>query len=766
MIGSGVLNRENLANERKEIFNNILDKIEVIRTEAKEYYQNIAQVDKDKIVKSGKPHNFISILGARGSGKTSLMLTVLKELEESQGGGKNILLPIIDPDRFNAERDALGWIIFSFQKIVDNYIDINEKYCTYNDQMKKTKKLFNDLKEIYILSRHYYRSSITSLTEGIVEYKKQNEEIVFADMKLFDIFREFIDSLVILIKCKEPNVQPLFFITFDDIDINPEYGPRILETILTYLNHQAIVVFALGKYSTFLESLVIDFWNREKISSVLKQKDIIHNRNLLESRYQRAEEFLAKVFPPFHRNILTELKLEERLEFTPYAEKITGGSLKDLLKDITIELKNGKKITFLDLLYKVKISGVKLNDEQAKIENSDFEIREYIIRTKLMSKNNTNGDASNLEYFAHILPRFPRGLINLYYSLQKEGKIQFGNFYNDKNEYSDVKEYSNMVSQNYKKLRTIYKFMVENISDLKMIYERFNTSEVIRLETDIEKIIFDYTHIKMQNRKNFRNEFNISTKIRMSFENRDLNNLQSAFIQFLHDFSKLVLPLRNTIIIKNGVGLKDITLFKNAFLEITMVNFFLFNDYYLFMEIFKVLLPFIPRNNIVGQIKGMKKVIGYILFKIIQRNYFIQNRVQEGGFAEVILEDWNRFRISPQFEQELERAFSDTTIRKNGYNVNGVYKYNLIEFIFHCDLDVLNEEGNYAEKIRDIYNNNNISYNKTIQIFEEYAETSKNDAIKTSLQDIVKEMKKSNLEKAIEKVRNFPESKPKGNTQN
>ena len=75
-IGAGKLSRENLPQDRMKILDNIMSSIESIRKEASQ----IKLKNEDKNISKSKPTNFISILGERGSGKTSLGLTVLEEL--------------------------------------------------------------------------------------------------------------------------------------------------------------------------------------------------------------------------------------------------------------------------------------------------------------------------------------------------------------------------------------------------------------------------------------------------------------------------------------------------------------------------------------------------------------------------------------------------------------------------------------------------------------------------------------------------------------
>ena len=80
-----------------------------------------------------KYDNFISILGGRGLGKTSIMMTIIKQIESHQYFSENhkkmsfndydLISSLIVPDDMSETSDILGWIIVVLEKI-------------YNDQIK------------------------------------------------------------------------------------------------------------------------------------------------------------------------------------------------------------------------------------------------------------------------------------------------------------------------------------------------------------------------------------------------------------------------------------------------------------------------------------------------------------------------------------------------------------------------------------------------------------------------------------------------------
>ena len=157
-----------MAESRKNIYNNVMRNIESMAKQVKEYKQKIGKDKPKSVVLEDNSCNVISFLGGRGSGKTSMLLTVLKQLEKNEieyiqesntdkkdtTKLKSYVVPIIDPDKFNFEKDALGWVIFSFAETmqdIENQVK-DYKYCK-EDRKKELVESYNKLKKSYLKSR-------------------------------------------------------------------------------------------------------------------------------------------------------------------------------------------------------------------------------------------------------------------------------------------------------------------------------------------------------------------------------------------------------------------------------------------------------------------------------------------------------------------------------------------------------------------------------------------------------------------------------------
>ena len=113
-IGAGHLNKEGISYDRQNVIDSILSDIKIIRNSRsdKSSYDYIS--NKENRISTVKRNNFISILGGRGAGKTSLLLTILDELNKNNvksdkiGISKDFIMPIIDPDKMNLEKTEIN----------------------------------------------------------------------------------------------------------------------------------------------------------------------------------------------------------------------------------------------------------------------------------------------------------------------------------------------------------------------------------------------------------------------------------------------------------------------------------------------------------------------------------------------------------------------------------------------------------------------------------------------------------------------------------
>lgn len=288
--------------------------------------------------------NTVSILGGRGSGKTSVLLTLKYNLQQHVQHS-DIILPLIVPDQISEPNDTLGWIL-SFLKEEVRKLEKEQEYTgaragmqgfqlCIKEEPSKLQELFDKVYRKYLFRSVEYHSMIQRRDEGIAEFKRDNLDIITSDHQLISAFREFVDELIAQ-KRQTRSVQeePLMFIFFDDVDISAHRCPEVLDTIRIFLSHPNIIAFVSGNYKEFSEAMTLEFLRKDQIQSldldksfisVTASEQMIGNdssgfslppESSLEVRKARSQEYLKKVFPPTFRYQMKPLSNKAKAEFS------------------------------------------------------------------------------------------------------------------------------------------------------------------------------------------------------------------------------------------------------------------------------------------------------------------------------------------------------------------------------------------------------------------------------------------------------------------
>ncbi len=321
-------------------YENIAKDVEKFRETAKLEREN--RNNSDNKSNNGKSdfenknfYNIISILGERGSGKTSVLLTEMKRLKENNENedrvSKDIFLPIIIPEKMSSQNDALGWIIGFLKDVVEKLKKKNECICSKNSEDSISKK-YESLCKSYFMRKPEFREAKLKDYPGLKEYVEDSNNIIQSDLKLMENFRNLIDEIISKSRSrKEEEPEPLLFIFFDDVDISAEKCPDILKTIMTFLTHPNIVVFVSGDYKVFQEVITIDFLKNERIlDKDIFQIDFTSNchesynykldQSALSARRLRSIDYLRKIMPPSYRYEIDKFGSSQKREIY-YSDK-------------------------------------------------------------------------------------------------------------------------------------------------------------------------------------------------------------------------------------------------------------------------------------------------------------------------------------------------------------------------------------------------------------------------------------------------------------
>ena len=220
--------------------------------------------------------NVFSILGKRGSGKTSAVFTIKSMLQ--QRNEFDIVLPVVMPEVIPRECSMIGWVLSLLEQTVDKLekqIKEQEKYdnffedCSYSPR-KTLRREYDEIKEL-CYSQFYNVESTDSLANVISnsEQKTQNS---------FDFSRgiaHFWNSLKHAIgkvsgfADDSKKREPLIYIFFDDVDLMPERVMDLFFTIIKYLSHPNIIVFVTAD-----EELLYDVIENEMNERLGKYREV------------------------------------------------------------------------------------------------------------------------------------------------------------------------------------------------------------------------------------------------------------------------------------------------------------------------------------------------------------------------------------------------------------------------------------------------------------------------------------------------------------
>lgn len=426
--------------------------------------------DKSKKLHNQKINN-ISILGARGTGKTSILKSLINKLEKENKEdvilGKNIVLPMIVPENMSTSSNLMSMILGLFKGIVDELEAKEEsrrKECWFSKESDISKRYRELVRKFCFLQPDFKSVPIKQYTTEN-DYVEKSSQIFQADIEFMSYFNDFID---ILIETKEEKNERLIFVFIDDMDLSTQRCVDAVRTLLAYISHPRIVTVLAGDLETFEEVLTLDFLRQEQMvrADIFETKFVVANgkkAQYLERKKALTYEYLKKVMPVIYRHNLREWSLETRGNYIVKGNagnkwnkdgNITEEQESDMVKE-----ENNKKLVEL------------LHDCFSTLENPP--IFRYF--------ENEDDEGKNLPQMFHIFDHTARGL-NAVYNVLLET-------YNIMQNGEEEKEFPQI------------KILLETIVGSNSLFNKYRKpifESIIKLGTD-----FKDTRIDCENFKNF-----------------------------------------------------------------------------------------------------------------------------------------------------------------------------------------------------------------------------------------------------------------------
>lgn len=321
--------------------------LEAILPNANKIYEQIEvfRHDSANMDKKQQKINNIGIMGCRGAGKTSILRTFYKTLEEKNKEG-DIILPIIVPENMSPDASLMDVILGMFQNIVKDRQKVNKNPnrgdCIYRGR-DPLEKAYSELVKQYCYIKKDYRDILIRQFTTEQYYVDKTKEVFNSDTEFIEKFSEFVDQVL----AKEKDSQKaMIFLFIDDIDLSTTRCMDVVRTLLSYLSNPRIVTFISGDIENFEEALTLEFLRQEQALCVdvfektyYSVTEDNESSRLLERKKSLAYEYLKKIIPPAYRRHIKYWSLEERGDYQIADEHMkTQKSLAELLAGLEGEM--------------------------------------------------------------------------------------------------------------------------------------------------------------------------------------------------------------------------------------------------------------------------------------------------------------------------------------------------------------------------------------------------------------------------------------------
>lgn len=269
--------------------------------------------------------NNISILGRRGSGKSSILKTLYHDLEKEKE--KNVLLPPIVPENLESHMTLMSSLLGLLNDQVNQLSKKWQSSCLGCPPEKDPlEKEYRQLVECYVhLQKPYQDISIQQYSTEY-DYVRTMSDVFAAGDQFSWKFWNFINHLLKKFEEDAENAgDALLFVFIDDIDLSTYRCSDVVRTLLGYISHPRVVTVLAGDIEVFGEALTLDFLRQEELlgkdsiteSYTVSQISSGNEKNLLGRKKELAYEYLKKVMPPMNRHSISTWTLSNRGKFCP-----------------------------------------------------------------------------------------------------------------------------------------------------------------------------------------------------------------------------------------------------------------------------------------------------------------------------------------------------------------------------------------------------------------------------------------------------------------
>lgn len=271
-------------------------------------------LSEKEILDNVRLHETITILGSRGSGKTTFLISLLKTYKDNTASGVEVF-NIIDPTLFEEKGHIFLDIISRIKSLVDDKLDQSETnplssdYLRRKDWNENLKKLAHGLPLLDGVG-----GQMTEPAWQDAEFIMNNgiQAVTSARNLELNFHRLINEALAILGK-------KAFLIAFDDIDIDFIKGWRVMETIRKYFTSPQIITLMSGDLKLYSKSIRKHQWKNFGKALLMNEAETLGKMDDFRELVTKMEsQYMQKVMKPerrIHLNTISErINIEESRE--------------------------------------------------------------------------------------------------------------------------------------------------------------------------------------------------------------------------------------------------------------------------------------------------------------------------------------------------------------------------------------------------------------------------------------------------------------------
>lgn len=285
-------------NQLKNVFpqyENIMAKIEEYRNNNIRHSGLLNSMDRQDNVMFD---NVFSIMGQRGSGKTSVLYTLKKMIERDNP--YDMVLPIVMPELVPESSEMIEWILALFEeKITEISERLREKRRNESDFFKdcragERENLGDKYRFIKSLCSFGLQQGSMNTVSEIASWREKYTQ------DRFNLSQELVRFWTMLIKSIQGTEEqyaekmPLIYVMFDDVDMEPKRIWELMSVIIKYLAHPNVIVILTADEEMLYRT----------VKSELIKK--IHDEDFSDLKYldEMTRRYAGKILPPATRYYL------------------------------------------------------------------------------------------------------------------------------------------------------------------------------------------------------------------------------------------------------------------------------------------------------------------------------------------------------------------------------------------------------------------------------------------------------------------------------